>query len=97
MTIRVFSPIIFFALFFLNSKTSAAQDSAVNRIHIKDISWQDTLSRESANFRDSINATLDSARTLRDVMIGIQDSVNVIRDSVLRDSVSRHWMGWKKI
>jgi hypothetical protein len=93
---RFFFQSIFFALFFLKGATSSAQDSAVSRIIVRDISWQDTLSTESANFRDSINAILDSARTLRDVMMSVRDSMNVVRDSVLKDSVDRHWMGWKK-
>ena len=90
---RLFFSFILVSLFFTNLY---AQDSAVSSITVRNISWQDTLTRESTIFRDSINAIRDSARTLRDSLTTIQDSVKIVRDSVLNDSLSRHWIGWKK-
>ncbi len=93
---RVFFSIMLVFSFFLFWNNSYAQDSAVTRILVRNISWQDTLTRQSQTFRDSINAIRDSVRALNDSLITIQDSAKIVRDSVLNDSLSRHWMGWRK-
>ena len=93
---RPFFLLILIFLFSLSGTNSCAQDSAVSSITVRNVSWQDTLTRESTTFRDSINAIRDSARALRVALSTVQDSVKIVRDSVLNDSLSRHWTGWKK-
>jgi len=93
---RIIPAVIFSFLCFFSFQFSKAQDSAVRQAPRQDISWQDTLARESSSFRDSINAIRDSDKAMQDSIAIIRDSVHRSQDAVMNDSLKMHWLGWAK-